>query len=479
MNNRHPGLVFRFLYSMYFYAVFLTAAHCFFWYGIIRYGHYRTTKKIDVWRHLALHLIDTIFFLCAIRIRANGRENIPDGPVIFAANHQSYLDGLIIFYIIRKPFTAVTGPFGIFPRIIRGWFEHMGYVSVGRDVFETLRYKSTLHHKQAITACVRILKKGTALLIFPEGRREFKKKLLPFHCGVAKIALSARVPVVPIALEHVDVVFPGKRMLLCPARMGVRIMPPIALWKISSNTLKDAVYIENVIQKHLPASYFSEQSIPHLPAGIRAAFFDIDNTLTRKNVYQEAVLVYLVRHFNVSNIGKIPQLIAKHILLSHGKFYLAALRMLKGISANEFTKGFFEHLRTNKEKIFYREMLALIEEHRNLGNKIFLITEEPEEIIIPIAKLLDVQFCATVVEKKCGIFTGRIVGHIMKDEHKRDCIIELAKKHNLDLDKSYAYGDSEHDYAMLRSVGHAALVSPKKALAEKGKRLGFRIIHEK
>jgi len=431
------------------------------------------------WRELSLKLIDTLFFLTRVRIKVIGREKIPDCPVVFAANHQSYLDPLVILHIVRRPFTAVTAPFDAFPPIIRRWFGHMGCISVARDVFEELRYTSTVHADKAINACAKTLKDGGSLLIFPEGRRELKKHLLPFHFGVAKIALDACAPVVPITLEHIDTFFPTHRVMLCPVHLEATVMSPVELWNISENILEDVLYLEKKIKGHLPKMYFNEKSIPHLVHGGRGAFFDLDDTLTKKNLYQDLVAQYLMKHLNAKNIGKIPRLVLKRLLLKHGFFYLAAIRLLKGIHATEFTNGFYAYLRKHKKKIFHPEMLKLIELHKEKGNKVFVISEEPQEVLDPVAKLLDVPVFGTIVEKKRGVFTGEVIGHIMKDEFKREKMIELAKKYNLDLSKSYAYGDSWHDYAMLRSVGHPALINPKKSLRHRGKELGFRIIKQK
>jgi len=444
------------------------------------FGHFkRNPNNKERWRALALHLVDTIFLLTFVRIRVEGNDHIPNDPVVFAANHQSYLDGLIIFHVLRRPFTAVTGPFNMFPHIIREWFEHMGYMSVARDVFEELRYKDTVRLGHAVGHCTEILKQGTSILIFPEGRREFKKHLLPFHIGVVRMALEGSSPVVPVVLERVDVLLPTRSHLLTPTRITVKISRPILLSEVAPNVLDGTIYLEREVKKHLPKSYFSETSIPHLPLGKRGAFFDLDDTLTRSNIYQKLVAHYLANHLSAKNIGKIPRLVAKRILLKHGYFYLAAIRLLKGINEKEFLKGFHGYLRKHKKELFYPQMLELIHHHQEKGNKVFILSEEPQAILEPIAKLLGVPCFGTVVERKNGVFTGGVIGHIMKDEYKREKMIELAKKHRLDLEKSYAYGDSWHDYAMLRSVGHSALVNPPKSLAHRGKELGFRVIHEK
>ena len=79
-------LLLRILYSAYFYLVFATAAWLLYWYGIVR--GYTTHEQ---WRKLGLKLTDTLFAFMRIRISVRGRQNLPLGVAIYAANHQSRL----------------------------------------------------------------------------------------------------------------------------------------------------------------------------------------------------------------------------------------------------------------------------------------------------------------------------------------------------------------------------------------------------
>lgn len=459
--------------------MFLIVSHLYFYAGHLRFGHFRRNPhNRDKWRQHALHFVDTLFFLTCVRVRAEGLEHIPEDTVVFTANHQSYLDGLIVFHVIRRPFTAVTGPFEIFPHIVHEWFSHMGYMSVARDVFEELRYRDTVRLGRAVDHCVDLLRNGTSILIFPEGRREFKKHLLPFHLGVARMCLDAAAPAVPVVLEHVDTFLPATKHLLTPTRINVTIGRPVKLWEVSRNELVDTMYLERVLKKQLPESYFTERSAPHYVHGVRAAFFDLDDTLTRHNVFVRLTERYLLAHPNIHFFGKLLLVMYKGLTMQHGYFYRAAMRTLRGIRVAEFLRGYRAFLKLHKHNLFHPQMLELLESHRQKGNCVFIISEEPQDILDPIGELLGVPCFGTELEKKSGAFTGEVVGHIMKDEYKRDKVLELAHEYGIDLEKSYAYGDSYHDYAMLRSIGHAALVNPHSGFGTRCKKLGMRIIRQ-
>ena len=461
----------RLLYSLYFWSVFTVTSSFFYLYGVLS-----GKKRKEEWQRLAIKALDFLFWATFIKIKVTGRENLSKDPVIFCANHESFLDGLIVLYVTRTPFVAITAPYQIFPFFLSIWLKKMGFLSTGRDLFEELRYKNIILHQDCVQKGVDILARGHSILIFPEGRREFKRRLLPFHMGISKICLKSKVPVVPITLRGVDNLFPFGTILLKPSKVDVFIEKPVKLWKISKDFAADTLYLEKKIKKHLPRSYFNEKSVPHYPEGQRAAFFDLDGTLTKKNIYPLILLEYLKHHLSLKNCKKVFDLAMNRLALRHGFFYLSAIRMLKGVNYEDLMAHFQPFLSARVKDIFYSEMLALVRLHREQGNLLFLITEEPDVIALPVARFLKMKGFGTEVHMVDGQFTGQINGHILKDEMKRDLVLDLAKKYKIDLSKSFAYGNSWHDYPMLRMVGHAYLVNPPKSLARRGSQLGFKIV---
>ena len=64
-----------------------------------------------------------------------------------------------------------------------------------------------------------------------------------------------------------------------------------------------------------------------------------------------------------------------------------------------------------------------------------------------------------------GIATGRVVPPIIEGAHKALAIRDWCVKHQVALEKSFAYSDSFSDYPMLAVVGHPAAVNPDTRLA--------------
>ncbi|MBI5138226.1 MAG: HAD-IB family hydrolase [Candidatus Vogelbacteria bacterium] len=461
----------RFFYTIYFYGIFILLSNIYYLYGWI----FLKNNK-DAWRHHALRALDVIFYIGGIRVSATGLTNIPKGPAIFSANHQSYLDGLIVFYTTRSCFTAIIAPFSEFPGVITKWFVRMQYISIGRSLFEDWRYKGVLEHDKAVAKATELVKSGESLLIFPEGARELHGHLIPFHTGVAKVAIATEIPVVPIVLERLNKMMPPHTFMLTPTRLKVSVQKPVMLHEISKDPLEDTRALEKIIKNHLPASYFSEESMPHYLAGKRAAFFDLDGTLTRKDIYTYIILKYFREHVSLRSFLLLSHLAYKKLSENHGRFYQDAIRLLKNVSVLELTEKAPQILHVKRDEIFYPAMIELLELHRQEGNLIFILSEEPEQILNVAAHFLNVPAYGTETECIAGKFTGKIMGPIMKDGFKRAKMIELAHKYRIDLSKSYAYGNSWHDYAMLRSSAHPAVVNPVKTLRARAKELSFKII---
>lgn len=127
--------------------------------------------------------------------KVNGLENLPrQGAFIAAANHASYMDHLIIAsylitYLDKKVhFLAKKEHFdNIFKK---AWHIHAGAIPLNRQK----------GGKRALRWTIKALKEGKIIAIHPEGTRSLTGKLQEAKTGVARLALAAKVPVVPIGL---------------------------------------------------------------------------------------------------------------------------------------------------------------------------------------------------------------------------------------------------------------------------------------
>lgn len=122
--------------------------------------------------------------------KINGLGNLPDKPFIMAANHSSYIDGVILIFLVAwhrnmqlctfATNQKFTGPFW-------NWlFNHFGAIRVNGSLEKGLA----------------ALKQGKCMGIFPEGQRTYTGEVQKVtHTGLGVLALLSKMPVVPVALN--------------------------------------------------------------------------------------------------------------------------------------------------------------------------------------------------------------------------------------------------------------------------------------
>lgn len=139
-----------------------------------------------------------------------GAERVPaTGPVILAANHESFADEFFIpiaarrqvFYFAKAEYFTAPGLRGT---AMAAFFRGMGQVPVERGDMRSAA--------AVIDIGVEVLSQAKALGIFPEGTRSPDGKLYKFRTGVARLALRSGAPVVPVGLVGTrDVLPPDSR----------------------------------------------------------------------------------------------------------------------------------------------------------------------------------------------------------------------------------------------------------------------------
>jgi phosphoserine phosphatase len=126
-----------------------------------------------------------------------------------------------------------------------------------------------------------------------------------------------------------------------------------------------------------------------------------------------------------------------------------------------------ETLEETVEPIIYAEALDLIEAHRAAGNKVYLVSASPEEIVQPLAEHLGVD--GSIASRAVVDDEGRYAGEMefyAYGPFKADAIRELAAAEGIDLEASWAYSDSYTDLPMLETVGQPVAVNPDRVLAK-------------
>jgi 1-acyl-sn-glycerol-3-phosphate acyltransferase len=176
-------------------------------------------------------------------VQVEGRENIPRGPAVLVANHQSLSDVVAVMGL-HRPFKFVSKA-SLFRLPIIGWAMSLaGYVRVARG-----QPRST---RQMLDSCRSWLRRGTPVLIFPEGTYAPAGRLLPFKRGAFRLAIEERVPLVPVIIEGTrSLVVEDGPWLEPRCRIAVRALPPLPATALGDNEVVLAERLRELFQQEL------------------------------------------------------------------------------------------------------------------------------------------------------------------------------------------------------------------------------------
>jgi 1-acyl-sn-glycerol-3-phosphate acyltransferase len=159
------------------------------------------------------------------RVRVEGAEHVPaEGPAILASNHLSFCDSFFLPMVLRRRVTFVaksdyfTGA-GIKGRFQRGFFKGTGQVPIDRSGGSA--------SEGAMRAGMKVLERGELFGIYPEGTRSHDGRLYKGRTGVARLALEAKVPVIPCGVIGTDKVAPPGKIVASVAPPTIKFGEPL------------------------------------------------------------------------------------------------------------------------------------------------------------------------------------------------------------------------------------------------------------
>ncbi|AYF77937.1 1-acyl-sn-glycerol-3-phosphate acyltransferase [Nocardia yunnanensis] len=161
-------------------------------------------KRAWLTTHLVRRVLRTLAWSNFVHVTVIGRDHVPKtGPVIVASNHISMLDAVFLWGALRRRAVAIAmAELWSWPVI--GWLvRRLGQIPVVRRDAESGR--------AATAQAEQILRHGGVLLIYPEGRLVAPGDHEPYKPGVAHLALTTGVPIIPVATVGTDGVLPLRR----------------------------------------------------------------------------------------------------------------------------------------------------------------------------------------------------------------------------------------------------------------------------
>jgi 1-acyl-sn-glycerol-3-phosphate acyltransferase len=140
------------------------------------------------------------------------------GPAILVCNHTSALDPLLIQSVCRRPVLWMMA----------AEYSHLPGLSWFFDVM-TIPTVRRRHDLAAARRALEALEQGTVLGVFPEGKIETTRDLLPFQTGVAQMAIRAGVSVYPACLDGTQRNKGMLQVFLLPCRATLAFGAPVRI----------------------------------------------------------------------------------------------------------------------------------------------------------------------------------------------------------------------------------------------------------
>ena len=213
-----------------------------------------------------------------------------------------------------------------------------------------------------------------------------------------------------------------------------------------------------------------------------AAFFDVDGTIVSTTIvhyyvqFRSCLLPAFLRPFWL--VWFALKVVYYFFLdkVSRTRFNLVFYRNYRGLNAESVKQLAGDQFETYVRPKLFPPALDCIREHQNRGDLIVLVTGSLDFIIQPLADYLQADAALTVqLEEAHGQFTGELTTPPLSEAEKVRAIQTVVERYNVDLDASYAYGDSRADLPMLECVGNPIVVNPSKGLRQVAIESGWEI----
>jgi 1-acyl-sn-glycerol-3-phosphate acyltransferase len=162
-----------------------------------------------------------IFFVrcVGVRIRIVGRERIPAGTCVFAANHTSSADAPAVVWAIPRRIAILLKESLFKWPIVGQAFRAARFIPVDRKQRESAM--------ESLEQAIDSLRAGQSFLVYPEGTRSPDGRLQSFKKGAVVMAIKAGVRIVPVACSGAHRIMEKRSLAIYPGEILVEFLEPI------------------------------------------------------------------------------------------------------------------------------------------------------------------------------------------------------------------------------------------------------------
>ena len=203
-----------------------------------------------------------------------------------------------------------------------------------------------------------------------------------------------------------------------------------------------------------------------------AAFFDIDGTISREGLISE-MFKKMIKYELIDNskwynevepaftrwdkrMGDYDDYLQKMV-----DIYTETVKNTNPFHIAYIARKVIEQ----KGERVYTYSREKIKWHKAQGHVVIAISGSPIELVREMSEKYGMDdYKGTIYQVGSdGIYNGEIIP-MWDSESKRKAVFEMADKYNIDLSSSYAYGDTNGDFSMLKLVGNPFVINPTREL---------------
>lgn len=154
-----------------------------------------------------------------------GRENVPQtGAAILASNHLSVIDSVFLPLMLDRPVSFLAKAEYFSGRGLKGWATRWFMKGTGQIALDRSGGPAS---EAALNTALQVIGRGDLLGIYPEGTRSPDGRLYRGRTGIARMALEAKVPVIPVVMVDTGEMMPIGRTIPKVMRAGIVIGEPL------------------------------------------------------------------------------------------------------------------------------------------------------------------------------------------------------------------------------------------------------------
>ena len=210
------------------------------------------TGSPDLMYAAAMKAVAFCLRVARVRVHVEGIANIPGSACIFASNHVSNFDPLVLFPVIPRRISV----------LLKRELERIPVLATGMKVanFVFVDRSDRGAARASLDQATQLLRGGLSFAIYAEGTRSRDGRLGRFRRGAFVMALQAGTPVVPVALAGTQHIMRKGSWCVYSGDVTVSFAPALHPANYSQERLPEMIAAaESAIATRLPAD---QQPVP-------------------------------------------------------------------------------------------------------------------------------------------------------------------------------------------------------------------------